>query len=264
MDQLILAASECDVANDVVCTPANVLELFEFNSVAFFWIPFAAIAAIALVYFALRKPKLVPGRLQASVESLMTLVSDGIAKDVIGPEGVKYVPYLLSLFFFILIGNFMELVPGIHFPVTSRMALPLFLALLTWFIFVTVGIIKQGLGYFGHLIWPPGVPLLLKPLVGIIELVSTIIVRPFSLAVRLFANMVAGHVMLALLLGSAGFFLLGLIDGEIGIGRMSIGLAWFVVGIGIFLFELLVGFLQAYIFTLLSAVYIETSLHPEH
>ncbi len=76
--------------------------------------------------------------------------------------------------------------------------------------------------------------------------------------------MVAGHVMLALLLGSAGFFLLGLIDGEITIGRMSIGVAWFVVGIAIFLFELLVGFLQAYIFTLLSAVYIETSLHPEH
>lgn len=264
MDQLILAASECDVAAEVVCVPTNVLELFEFKSVAYFWIPFAAVATIALVYFALRKPKLVPGRFQAAVESLVSMVTNSIAKDVIGPEGVKYVPYLLSLFFFIWMGNLMELIPGINFPVTSRMAIPGFLALLTWVIFVGVAVRKQGLAYFGHLLWPPGVPVALKPLVGLIEFVSTILVRPFSLAVRLFANLVAGHVMLALLLGSAGFFFLGLLDGDIGLGRMSIGVAWFVVGLGIFLFELLVGFLQAYIFTLLSAVYIETSLHPEH
>ncbi len=145
MDQLILAASECDVANEVVCTPNNVLELFEFNSVAFVWIPFAAIATIALVYFALRKPKLVPGRYQAGVESLMNLVTDGIAKDVIGPDGVKYVPYLLSLFFFIWIGNLMELMPWHQLPYhLADGAAAAFLALLTWVIFVAVGIMEAG------------------------------------------------------------------------------------------------------------------------
>ena len=273
MDQLILAASECDVANEVVCTPTNVLELFEFGGIDFIGgqsrtivlIYLAALIAIGIVYFGLRKPKLVPGRFQAAVESLMTVVSDGIGKDVIGPEGVKYVPYLLALFFFILIGNMFELTPFVNFPVTSQMAIPGLLAITTWFIFVGVGLRKQGLGYFGHLIWPPGVPLLLKPLVGLIEFVSTIFIRPFSLAVRLFANLVAGHVMLALLLGTGGVFFLGLLDGDIGIVRALFpGALWFILGLGIFLFELLVAVLQAYIFTLLSAVYIETSLHPEH
>jgi F-type H+-transporting ATPase subunit a len=170
----------------------------------------------------------------------------------------------LSLFFFIWVGNLMELVPGINFPYTSRMAIPLTLALLTWVIFVVEGIRKQGLHFFLDLIWPPGVPVALKPLVGLIEFVSTLIVRPFSLTVRLFANLVAGHVMLALLLGSAGFFLLGVLGGDISVLRGSIGAAWFVVGVAIFMFEVLVGFLQAYIFTLLSAVYIESSLHPQH
>lgn len=263
MDQLILASEECDIANEVVCVPANVLDLFEFNSIPIF-IGLGALLIGLVMYFAFRKPKLVPGKFQAAVESLMSLVSDNIARDVIGPEGVKYVPYLLSLFFFIWVGNLFELVPGINFPYTSRMAIPLTLAVLTWIIFVVEGIRKQGIHFFTDLIWPPGVPIALKPLVGLIEFVSTLIVRPFSLTVRLFANLVAGHVMLALLLGSAGFFLLGVLGGDISVLRGSIGAAWFVVGIAIFLFEVLVGFLQAYIFTLLSAVYIESSLHPQH
>jgi len=263
VDQLILASEECDIVNEVVCVPANVLDLFEFNSVPIY-IGLGAIIIALVMYFALREPKLVPGKFQASVESLISLVSDSIARDVIGPEGVKYVPYLLSLFSFIWVGNLMELVPGINFPFTSRMAIPLTLAILTWIIFVFEGIRKQGFHFFLDLIWPPGVPVGLKPLVGLIEFVSTLIVRPFSLTVRLFANRVAGHVMLALLLGSAGFFLLGVIGGDISVLRGSIGAAWFVVGVAIFMFEVLVGFLQAYIFTLHSAVYIESSLHPQH
>ena len=263
MDQLILAAEECDIANEVVCVPANVLDLFEFNSVPVF-IGLGAVVVSLLMYFAFRKPMLVPGKFQAAIESLMSIVTDNIARDVIGPKGVKYIPYLLSLFFFIWAGNLMELIPGINFPYPSRMAIPLTLAVITWLIFVIEGIRKQGIHFFTDLIWPTHVPVALRPLVGIIEFVSTIVVRPFSLTVRLFANMVAGHVMLALLLGSAGFFLLGVIGGDISILRGSIGAAWFVVGVAIFLFELLVGFLQAYIFTLLTAVYIDSSINPQH
>ncbi|MDH3517965.1 MAG: F0F1 ATP synthase subunit A [Acidimicrobiia bacterium] len=271
MDQLILASETCDTVNEVVCKPASVLELFELPTIDAFGvnrtillIALAAIIVIGLLFFAFRDPKLVPGKFQAAMEGLVGMVRDGIARDVIGPEGTKYVPYLLSIFLFILVGNLFEIVPGINFPITSRMALPLFLALLTWVIFLGAGIRKQGIGYFTHLLWPPGVPVALKPLVGLIEFVSTILVRPFSLAVRLFANLVAGHVMLSLLLGSAGFFLWHAVTGEIALGRGAIGVAWFVLGLAIFLFELLVGFLQAYIFTLLSAVYIQTSIHVEH
>jgi F0F1-type ATP synthase membrane subunit a len=111
---------------------------------------------------------------------------------------------------------------------------------------------------------PPGVPVALKPLVGVIELVSVLLVRPFSLAVRLFANLVAGHVMLSLLLASAYFFIVQQGGADYILSKAPVGLAWFTLGLGIYGFELIVSILQAYIFTLLSAVYIQTSLHPEH
>ncbi len=167
----------------------------------------------------------------------MGFVRDEIAVGIIGPEGVKYAPYLLSLFLFILVGNLFEVTPLINFPITSRMALPAFLALLTYVIFVVAGIRKQGFGYFKGIAWPPGVPTAMKPLVGIIELFSILFVRPFSLAVRLFANMVAGHVMLSILLVS-GVIFIGAI-GEIGL-RSTIGVAWLGMGILIFVFEIIV------------------------
>lgn len=254
-----------------MCVPANVNELFEFQAFSSIeWltrthvlIALAALLAIGLMYFGLRKRKLVPGKFQLVAESAYNFVDQGIAKDVIGAGGSTYTPYLLSIFLFILFGNMFEITPFVNFPVTSRMALPAFLAILTYLIFVVAGIKKQGIGYFTHLIWPPGVPTALKPLVGVIELVSVLVVRPFSLAVRLFANLVAGHVMLSLLLGTAGFFFWAAITEGMW-GKGAVGIAWFALGIFIFVFEMMVAFLQAYIFTLLSAVYIQTSVHPEH
>ncbi|NND84249.1 MAG: F0F1 ATP synthase subunit A [Acidimicrobiia bacterium] len=270
---MILAAEECDVANVTMCAPSDVSVFFEFSPIipGIEWltrthvlIVLAALLSIGVFYFGLRKAKLVPGRMQLVAESAYNFVDEGIAKDVIGTEGSKYTPYLLSIFMFILFGNMFEVTPLVNFPITSRMAIPAFLALLTYVIFVVAGIRKQGIQYFTHLIWPPGVPAALKPLVGIIELVSVLVVRPFSLAVRLFANLVAGHTMLSLLLGSAGFFVWAAVTGEVGIGKGAVGVAWFVMGLLIYVFEILVAFLQAYIFTLLSAVYIQTSVHPEH
>ena len=271
MDQLILALEECDFVNEPVCAPTDVTELFVFPNIigqvnrTVFLIFLAAAIVVAVLYFAFRRPSLVPSKFQAGVESLVNVVRDDIAIGIIGPDGLKYFPYLLSLFLFILVGNLFEVTPLINFPITSRMAIPGFLALLTWVIFLAVAIRKQGISYFTHLLWPPGVPVALKPLVGVIEFVSTILVRPFSLAVRLFANLVAGHVMLSLLLVTGWVFVSNLVTnfGEIGVKGFA-GFAWFGLGLGIWVFELLVAVLQAYIFTLLSAVYIESSLHPEH
>ena len=266
---LILAAGACDAENEIICVPESVNELFELPFLGF-WnrtmslAVIAALIVIAVLYFGIIRPKkrLVPSKFGAFVETIVGFVRNEIAIGIIGPEhGLKYFPWLLSIFLFVLVGNLFEITPFIHFPITSRMwVVPALLALLTWVIFVVSGFRYQGWHYIRDIAWPPGVPTALKPLVGIIELVSVFIVRPFSLAVRLFANLVAGHVMLTLLLVSGWVF----ITAQGGIAKIPIGIGWFVVGIAIYAFELIVAILQAYIFTLLSAVYVQTSVHAEH
>jgi F-type H+-transporting ATPase subunit a len=270
VDQLVVAI-ECDPTQEVICTPEFVNELFETHTVfsiggfdvnrAMLLMFLAAFIAIALLWFGFRKRRVVPTRFGAAIEALVSFVRDEVAIGIIGPDGVKYFPYLLAVFMFLLIGNLFEVTPFINFPVTSRMAIPLFLSVVTWLIFVIVGFVKNGFGYLGGIIWPKSVPVGLRPLVGLIEFLSTFILRPLTLAVRLFANMVAGHVMLSLMLVSSYVFITN--AGNLGI-RTGWGFLWMTIGFGIFLFEIAVGVLQAYIFTLLSAVYIQTSVHPEH
>ena len=158
---------------------------------------------------------------------------------------------------FIYLCNVPGIIPIIYMPATARIAIPLCLSLLVWVIFICVGLKHQGLGYFGHLIWPPGVPTALKPLVGVIEFISTILIRPFSLTVRLMANMMAGHILLvtfallteALFQAETNKFVL------IPMGILPFVMLLFLTG-----FEILVAFLQAYIFTILTAVYIGSSM----
>ena len=215
---MITAAETCDFINEVVCKPANVKDLFEFANFGSSQISrtevlifLAALIPVVLVFFGLRKKSVVPGKLQSVVESIFSFVKDEIALGVIGRGGEKFTPYLISIFLFILVGNLFEVAPLINFPVTSRMALPLFLSLMYLFYLCLCWHQRTGFGYISHLVWPPGVPVALKPLVGVIELVSVLLVRPFSLSSSIFANLVAGHVMLSLLLASAYFFLSNLV-----------------------------------------------------
>ncbi|MCY3540170.1 MAG: F0F1 ATP synthase subunit A [Acidimicrobiia bacterium] len=273
-DVTVLAVSACDVEGEVICAPTDINELFEFTTPLFsiggfnftrtVFLIFAAMAIVlGALFVGLRRQQLVPSRFEIAIESLVGFVRDDIAKGVIGTaHGMRYLPYLLSLFFFLLVGNVFKVTPLINFPISSRMAIPAFLAMVTWVIFVFVGFAKNGFKhYFIDTIWPKSVPLALRWLVGLIELVSIFVLRPITLAVRLFANMVAGHLMLTLLLVSGVLFLGGV--GDIGI-KAGIGIVWFVFGLAIWVFELVVAILQAYIFTLLSAVYIQTSLEPAH
>ena len=273
-DVTVLAVSACDVEGEVICAPTDINELFEFTTPLFsiggfnftrtVFLIFAAMAIVlGALFVGLRRQQLVPSRFEIAIESLVGFVRDDIAKGVIGTaHGMRYLPYLLSLFFFLLVGIVFNVTPLINFPISSRMAIPAFLAMVTWVIFVFVGFAKNGFKhYFIDTIWPKSVPLALRWLVGLIELVSIFVLRPITLAVRLFANMVAGHLMLTLLLVSGVLFLGGV--GDIGI-KAGIGIVWFVFGLAIWVFELVVAILQAYIFTLLSAVYIQTSLEPAH
>ena len=132
---MILAAESCNIIEEIVCAPSNVNDLFVFNPIFFigemgisrthFLIIFAAIIVVAFLFFGLRKRSIIPSRAQSMVESLVTLVREDIAMNVIGRGGEAYVPYLLSIFLFILVGNLFEVTPLINFPITSRMALPL-------------------------------------------------------------------------------------------------------------------------------------------
>lgn len=269
MDHVIVAVEECDLTQPV-CAPEDVSELFVFDTPLFadsvtrtvFLFFLAAIIVVAILFFAYRKPNLIRTKFQTAVDAITGFVRDEVAIGIIGPDGLKYFPYLLSIFMFILVGNLFEVTPFINFPITSRMAIPGFLAIVTYLIFVVVGFAKNGFRYLGDIVWPSTVPVAMRPLVGLIEFVSYFLIRPFSLAVRLLANMVAGHVMLSLLLVTGFVFMTSF--GEVSIAKQGAGVLWFALGLGIFVFEILVGVLQAYIFTLLSAVYIQTSVHPEH
>jgi F-type H+-transporting ATPase subunit a len=214
------------------------------------------IAAVFIVAF--RRPQIVPRGLQNAVEALVDFIRNGIVMEVMGREGLPFLPFLTSLFVFIWLNNLYGIVPGIIFPTTARMAIPMFLAILVWFVFNIVGMVKQGgLRYLKNTLFIPGVPPALYILVTPIEFVTVFLVRPLTLAVRLTANMIAGHLMLAIFFVGTWYLQWKLIT--IPFAAMSFALGTFITA-----FELLVGVLQAYIFTILTAVYIAGAIHPEH
>ena len=214
---------------------------------------------------AFARPKLIPGKFQAAMEAIVGFVRDNVVMEVIGPNGLRFVPLLTSLFLFIWINNLFEILPFINFPTTSRMAIPMLLAMMVWTIFVIVGIKEQGpLKYFKNVAIPGGVPKAILVLVVPIEIVSTFLVRPLTLSVRLFANMVAGHILLAIVFIAANAFLFSVTSFDFNLKGSPIGLVAVLAGPFLVGFELLIGVLQAYIFTILAAVYISGSMQPEH
>ncbi len=230
-----------------------------FNKTAAIYI-FAAVATMLLFYFGTRrKDALVPsGLLQNTAESGVGFVRNQIIMQTMGTDGLRYLPYLTALFFFIFFSNITEIIPGVQFPANARFGMPLALALVTWVIYNVVGVVKQGpLHYLKNSLIPPGVPKAILPLVMIIELVSTFVVRPFSLMVRLFANMLAGHLILVTFAALSAA--LWAAQGHRVIMPFS-----FVLLVAMTGFEILVSFLQAFIFTILTAVYIDSSMHPSH
>ena len=229
---------------------------FEMNRVSALML-FGAFLCITFFFLASRKKALIPGRLQSMGETAYLFVRNNIAVDVIGPEGVKYAPYLCSLFFFIFFMNLMEIIPGINFPVTSRMAIPAMLALLTYVIFNVIGFAKQGLHYLTGTLFPPGVPKPIYILLTPIEFFSVFVIRPLTLAIRLLANMMAGHVLLTIFFLFTHEFLIT----DFKPATAPLGVLTLVVASGLIVFELLVISIQAYIFTMLTAFYIAESIH---
>lgn len=223
----------------------------------------AVIGSILLILFFVsifRKPKVVPGRMQSVGEYGYTFVRDGIAREVIGHDGDRYVPFLFSVFFFVWMLNVWGIIPFAQFPVSSRIAWPFALAVvIVWPLYMFLGIKHQGpVKFFTNMMFPPGLPKPIYVILAPIELVSNVLVRPFTLTVRLFANMFAGHLLLTIFAVATFYLLSPSIIGILG------SAASFVVSIILTGFEAFIQALQAFIFTLLTAVYISTSLHAEH
>ncbi len=212
----------------------------------------------ALLVAASYRPRLIPGPMQSAAEVIYGFVRRDIVHGVIGPDGDRYTPYLTSLFLFAFLASFIEVVPGIQFPVTSRMALPAALALISWGIYNYAGIRAKGLwGYFKGIMFPPGVPKPLYIIVTPIEFAAALILRPFTLAIRLFANFFAGHLLLVVAFVGAAY----LVGNPLTIPWALVALLGGVLGIGL---EIFIAAVQAYVFALLTAAYIRLSTVEEH
>jgi F-type H+-transporting ATPase subunit a len=217
----------------------------------------AAFLTIMIFVLGSRRKALVPTGAQNLAEIAIEFVEDGIAKETMGEAGVKYTPMLLSLFFFIFFTNIFEVIPIFQMPASARIALPLVLALFAYVVYHGAGLKSHGIGYFKHALVPPGVPAALLPLVVLIEFVSKFLVQPFSHTVRLFANLLAGHILLVTFaVLTSGLFVL----------KPYLPLAVLpMAGVVLFTaFEVFVSFLQAYVFTLLTGVYINAAQSHEH
>jgi len=218
----------------------------------------SVIVVFTFFYIASRRQQLVPAGVQNVAESTVDFIRNGIILQTMGEEGLFYTPFLLMLFSFIFVCNIWEVIPIAQMPVNARIALPMFMALLVYVMYHVVGIRTQGLGgYLKSSLIPPGVPKAILPLLMFIELITLLITRPLSLCVRLFANMFAGHLLLiTFAIISSTLFA---VQWQIIILPFSGFLLIALTG-----FEVLVAFLQAFIFTILAAVYVGSSMHPEH
>ncbi len=230
----------------------------------------AVIGAVLVIGFWLWMAKgqtIVPGKKQTVGELLYELIRNGIARDILGHDFRKFLPYLVALFSFILVNNLFGQFFLLMFPTFSKIGYAWGLALLSWLLYNGVGIKKWGFfGYLKHATLPAGVPKALWFLIIPLEFLSNIIVRPLTLGLRLFANLFAGHLVIMV-------FVVGgtlLLTATENLGGFPIpllttaGVVSLLFSFAIFALELLVGFIQAYIFTVLTAQYVASSLAEDH
>lgn len=232
--------------------PAGSLDLSFTNSSL--WMTIAVITSIVFLTMAMRRKALVPGRSQVMAEGLYEFVANMIRENI-GPKGRQYFPLIFTVFVAVLLGNMLGMLPY-SFTFTSHLVVNAALAFLIFFVVVIIGFAKHGT-HFLHIFMPPGMPLWLTPLIVPIEVLSFLI-RPVTLSVRLFANMIAGHIMLKVFAGfSTGMAAAGVAGVAFGVLPMLFN----TVLIG---FEILIAFLQAYVFAVLSCIYLKDTVEIGH
>ncbi len=220
-------------------------------------------ALVIWLWIGTRRMKVVPTRGQAALEYMLGFVRNTIVFDTLGEkDGKRFLPILMTFFFLIIGMNLTGIIPGLQIASTAVIGLPLILAVVAYVMFVYAGFRKHSIGYLKNALVIPGVPWPLHILLIPLEFLSTFILRPITLALRLLMNMVAGHMLLVLCFTATHFFFFtvlanGQLIGLLGIGTFAFGVAFTVL-------ELFVAVLQAYVFTILTAIYIQMSLADGH
>lgn len=218
------------------------------------WMMIAIVVAGGFMTLAMRRKSIVPGRLQVIAEMLYDMVG-GLVKSNIGPEGSRYFPFIFTLFMIVLMGNILGLTPH-SFTFTSHVVVTIGLALSVFFMVIIMGLIRHGVHFFGLFV-PSGVPWFFYILLVPIEIVSYF-ARPMTHGLRLFANMMAGHIMLKVF---AGF---SVAMAGIGIGGVVAGMIPMAINAALLCFELLIAFLQAYVFAILACIYLKDTVEIAH
>ncbi len=218
------------------------------------WMLIGAVLSIVGLTIASERKSMIPGRLQVGAESLYHFIENLISENV-GGSAKQYFPLVFTLFVMVLVGNFLGMIPY-SFTYTSHLAVTAGLALLVFFTVLIIGIARHGFHFFSLFV-PPGVPMWLLWLVVLIEIVS-FISRPITLSVRLFANMVAGHVLMKVIAGFAIMF--ATMGGIAWVGTL-LPVAFNIVMIG---FEFFIAFIQAYVFAVLTCIYLRDTMEIEH
>ncbi len=256
---MILGAVEFPPIENIVEWPAFLFgdsDLFAFNKIGFIHFLSVVVPTVVFVLGA-RGDALVPRGFRTVAETTVTFIERQIVLPGIGPDGMRYLPLLTAFFLFVFFGNITEVIPFFQMPANARMSGPLVVALVAWATFIAVGVKHHRLGYFKEVLFPPGVPKALYLLVTPIEFLSTFFVRPFSHAVRLFANMLAGHILLV----TFGVLCISLWSASFIVVIEPVTFAGLVAFTA---FEVGVSLIQAFVFTILAAVYIGGALHPSH
>ncbi|MDP9846188.1 F0F1 ATP synthase subunit A [Streptosporangium lutulentum] len=221
----------------------------------------STLIVVAFCWSAFANPKLVPRGVQNIGEMGYTFVRDQVARPFLGKDADRWMGLLLSIFFLVWIWNVMGVVPVLQFPVASHIAFPIVLAVSIYVLKVYLGVKHQGpVGYFKNMMFPPGLPKPIYALLAPIEFLSNMIIAPFTHAVRLFANMFAGHLILAFF-STVGFWFLFEKLTPLGAPLGVVGVIMTVAMTG---FEMFIQFLQAFLFAMLAAMYIGNSLHADH
>lgn len=224
-----------------------------FTNAAMFML-FGLAAVWLFMFMGLRRASVVPGRWQAAVESIHEFVA-GLVDENIGPKGRKFVPFIFSLFLFILVLNILGLLPW-GYTVTSHIAVTFAMAAFIFLMCIAIGFARHGLRFFGLFV-PPKTPIALLPIIIPIEIISYLS-RPLTLSIRLFANMTAGAILLKVF---AGFTIsLGLAGGALA----ALGILPLVMNVALFALKFLVAVVQAYVFALLTTVYLNDSVNLSH
>ncbi|WP_290801151.1 F0F1 ATP synthase subunit A [Herbiconiux sp.] len=235
---------------------------FEINRIIL--IRFIAMLAIVLIFWiGTRRMRMVPGRFQSVVEMGLDFTRVNIAEDLLGKkDGRRFLPLITTVFFVVLFANLTGIIPFMNISSNAIIGMPLVLAVVAWLAFMYAGIKKHPGAFFKNALFPPGVPKALYIIVTPIEFVSTFVLRPITLTLRLLMNMLVGHLLLVLFFSATQFFFFTATQTSIFYGLFGVGTLAF--GFVFTLFEVLVAVLQAYVFALLTTVYIQLALADEH